>query len=111
MTDVGAGGLFNPAALARGIAGGAWRVMGRTRLDGQQAIELSETGHGTDILEPLPVLLWVNAQTYLPIRMVNGSRGSGLTIEDFRFLPATAASLALPRVPIPAGYPRYNPES
>jgi hypothetical protein len=107
-TDVGAGGLFNPATLVRGLAGGAWRVVSRTQLDGQQAIELSETGHGTDIIEPLPVLLWVNAQTYLPIRMVVGtaSASTGLTIEEFRYLPSTAANLALLRVPIPPGYPR-----
>jgi hypothetical protein len=109
-TDVGAGGLFNPAALVRGIAGGAWRVVGRTTLEGQQAIELSETGHGTDIIEPLPVLLWVNARTYLPIRMVvgtaNASASTGMSVEEFRYLPPTAASLALLRVPIPPGYPQ-----
>jgi len=104
-TDVGAGGLFNPAALVRGIAGGAWRVVGRTELEGQQAIELSETGHGTDIIEPLPVLLWVSAQTYLPIRLVVGTASTG-TVEQFRYLPPTAANLALLRVPIPPGYPR-----
>jgi hypothetical protein len=45
-SDVGARGLFNPAALVRSIADGAWRVVARTRLDGQRAIELSETGAG-----------------------------------------------------------------
>jgi hypothetical protein len=86
-SDVGPGGLFGPSTLVHGIATGAWRVTGRTQLDGQQAIELSETDRGqdTNILEPLPVRLWVNAQTYLP---------------------PTAANLALLRVPIPAGYPR-----
>lgn len=105
-TDVGAGGLFNPAALARGIAGGAWRVVARTRLEGRPAIELSETGRGTDIIEPLPVLLWVDAQTYLPIHMVVGGGSNGTTVQDFSFLPPTAANVALLRVPIPAGYPR-----
>jgi hypothetical protein len=101
--------MFNPAALVRGIADGAWRVVGRTRLDGQQAIELSETGRGTEILEPMPVRLWVNAQTYLPIRLVSGAASTGMTVQDFRYLPATAANLALLRVPIPAGYPRSTP--
>jgi hypothetical protein len=105
-TDVGAGGMFNPAALVRGIAGGAWRVAGRTQLEGQQALELSETGHGTDIIEPFPVLLWVNAHTYLPIRILIGSASTSTTVEEFRYLPPTAASLALLRVPIPAGYPQ-----
>ncbi len=33
-----------------------------------------------------------------------------MTVEDFSYLPATAASLALLRVPIPFGYPRSTPE-
>jgi hypothetical protein len=105
--------MFSPAALVRGIAGGAWRVAGRTRLDGQPAIELSETGRGQDFLfEPLPVLLWVNAQTYLPIRLVIGAANanSGMTVVEFSFLPATAAILALLTVPIPAGYRQAVPE-
>ena len=108
-SDVGARGLFNPAALVRGIANGAWRVVARTRLDGQQAIELSETGRGTAIIEPMPTLMWISAQTYLPIRLVSGAASTGMTVEDFSYLPATPANLALLRVPIPAGYPRSTP--
>jgi hypothetical protein len=107
-TDVGPGGMFDPPTLVHGIAAGAWRVVGRTHLDGQQAIELSQTGRGRYLLEPGPVLLWVNAQTYLPIRLVigtgNGSEGGAVV--DFRYLPPTPANLARLRVPIPAGYPR-----
>jgi hypothetical protein len=108
-SDVDARGLFNPAALVRSIADGAWRVVARTRLDGQQAIELSETGRGTAIIEPMPTLMWVNAQTYLPMRLVSGVASTGTTVEDFSYLPATPANLALLRVPIPAGYPRSTP--
>jgi hypothetical protein len=32
-----------------------------------------------------------------------------MTVEDFSYLPATPANLALLRVPIPAGYPRSIP--
>ena len=109
-SDVGARGIFNPAGLVRGIANGAWRVVDRTRLDGQQAIELSETGRGTDLIEPLPTLLWVNAQTYLPMRLVGGTASTEMGVFNFSYLPATPASLALLRPPIPAGYPRSNPE-
>jgi hypothetical protein len=114
-TDVGAGGLFNPALLAGAVAKGVWRVVGRTRLAGQQAIELSETGRvsaGVTVIEPLPALLWVNARTYLPIRLVNGTgRGDeAMTVVDFSFLPATPANVALTRVPVPPGYPRYVPK-
>jgi hypothetical protein len=109
-SDISPGAIFGPANLARDIASGAWRVVGRTQLDGQQAIELSETDRGDNntALEPLPVRLWVNAQTYLPIRLVAGPKNGieGMTVIDFRYLPPTPANLARLRVPIPAGYPR-----
>jgi hypothetical protein len=50
---------LRPAALAQEIAKGQWRVTGRTHLNGQQAIQLTETPAG--IYQPLPTLLWVNA--------------------------------------------------
>jgi hypothetical protein len=109
-SDVGADGIFNPAALVRGIANGAWWVVARTRLDGQQAIELSETGRGTALIEPLPTLLWINAQTYLPMRLISGTASTEMGLFSFSYLPATPANLALLRTPIPAGYPRSNPE-
>jgi hypothetical protein len=107
-SDIGLHGIFDPSTLVRGIATGAWRVVGRTHVDGQQAIELSETGHGQYLLEPLPVTLWVNAQTYLPIRLVIGAGrdDQGIAVQDFRYLPPTPANVARLRVPIPAGYPR-----
>ena len=108
-SDICARGLFNPAALVRGIADGAWRVVARTRLDGQQAIELSETGRGTAIIEPMPTMVWVNAQTYLPMRLVSGTASTGMAVQEFSYLPANPANLALLRVPIPAGYPRSTP--
>jgi hypothetical protein len=108
-TDVSPGATFDPARLIKGIASGLWRVVGHTSLDGQPAIQLSETGHA---FEPLPVTLWVDAQTYLPIRLVSGTAdadtGEGVT--DFSFLPPTAANLALLQVPIPPGYPQATPQ-
>jgi hypothetical protein len=105
-TDVGVDGGFNPATLARGIAQGVWRVVGRTQLDGHQAIELRSTGRSIDHRQPLQGLLWIDAHTYLPIRMVTGTASTGMGVLEFRFLPPTAASLALLRVPIPPGYPQ-----
>ena len=105
-TDVGVYGGFNPATLARGIARGVWRVVGRTQLDGHQAIELRSTGRSIDHRRPLQGLLWIDAHTYLPIRMVTGSASTGIGVLEFRFLPPTAANLALLRVPIPPGYPQ-----
>lgn len=97
---------LSPAALAQEIAKGQWRVTRRTRLDGQSAIELTETPAG--FYQPLPTLLWVNARTYLPLRMINGA-GGDVAQNDWYYLKPTAANLALLRVPIPAGYPRSNP--
>jgi hypothetical protein len=53
--------------------------------------------------------VWVNAQTYLPMRLVSGAASTGMTVEDFSYLSATLANLALLQVPIPAGYPRSTP--
>jgi hypothetical protein len=108
-SDISAAGGLSPADLARGIAKGYWRVVGRTRLEGQPAIELSETGRGPDLWGPLPTLLWVNARTHLPIRMVNGVGHAQWDVNEWAFLPPTAANLARLRVRIPPGYPRSVP--
>jgi hypothetical protein len=104
----GAGGL-SAADLARGIAKGYWRVVRRTRLEGQPAIELNETGRGPEVWDPLPTLLWVNARTHLPIRMVNGVGHATVSTNDWAFLRPTPANLAFLRVHIPPGYPRSVP--
>ena len=108
-SDVSAGATFNPARLVHGIASGAWRVVGHTTLDGQPAIELSGTSDAA--FTPLPVTLWVDAQTYLPIRLISGAAAAdtGLDVIDFSFLPPTAANLAVLQVPIPPGYPQATP--
>jgi hypothetical protein len=71
---------------------------------GQQAIELTETPAGH--YQPLPTLLWVNAHTYLPLRMLNGAGTRDWAQMDWYYLRPTPAHLALLRVPIPPGYPR-----
>jgi hypothetical protein len=108
-TDAGPGGDLSPAAIAREIAEGQWRVVRRTWLDGQPAIELSENSTGP--IFPLPVLLWVSARTHLPLRWIVGSGTPQVSQQDFAYLPPTAANLALLRVPIPPGYPRSSPST
>lgn len=95
---------LSPTTLAQDIAKGLWRVTRRTHVDGQQAIELTETP-ASYAYRPLPTLLWVNAHTYLPLRMINGA-GSTVTQSDWHYLKATTANLALLQMPIPAGYSR-----
>jgi hypothetical protein len=109
-SDIGAGGYLSPALLARGIAEGEWRVVHRTRIAGQPAIELSETNRGPDHIEPLPTLLWVNAHTHLPIRMVNGVGHTTVTTNEWTYLRPTAANLKQLQVHIPPWYPRYAPK-
>lgn len=91
------------AELAQQIAQGQWRIVGQTRLRGQQAIKLAETPSGHD--EPRPVFLWVSTTTYLPLRMVWGPATS-YAISTWDYLPPTKANLARLRVSIPPGYPR-----
>jgi hypothetical protein len=107
-SGVGAGGMFSPATLAQGIARGQWRVLRRTRLDGQQVIVLSETPKGT--IAPLPFLLWVSVRTHLPLKYTSGS-GGATSSGIFAYLRPTPADLALLQVPIPRGYPRSEPRN
>ena len=77
-------------------------------IDGQPAIEISYPG-ANGILH---ILLWVNAQTYLPLRMdklhyINRDPGS-VQQHDFQFLPVTPANLAKIAVTIPPGYTRQR---
>jgi len=82
-----------------------WTVVGHTRLDGHDAIELSWADAGASSY------LWVDASTYLPLReIVNlpvGGPGKTITTTDqtnYELLPATPANLALLSPPIPAGF-------
>jgi len=97
----------SPSSIARQIAKGQWRITRRTQLAGQPVIELTATK--TSQYAPLPALLWVNARTYLPIRMTTRSevgQPDWVGRSDYRYLKPTAAALAQLQVHIPAGYPR-----
>ena len=96
---------LSPAALARNIIKGLWVVTDRTQLNGRPAIKLTETPAG--IYQPLPTVLWVDAHTHLPLRMING-KGKLSAQVDWSYLKPTAANMAQLQVPIPAGYPRVN---
>ena len=71
---------------------------------GQQAIELSEAGHGPDIIEPLPVRCGSAVGQCADLSAHPPGHGGGELGHDrqeFRYLPPTAASLALLQVPVP----------
>jgi hypothetical protein len=90
------------------VACGGFAVAGHARVDGTQTVKLISTRRlrfslGREIL-------FVNASTYLPVRIVwpNLNFPVPPTIrtvrEDFRWLPPTAANLALLKVTIPPGF-------
>jgi hypothetical protein len=108
-SGVGAGGIFSPATLVQGIDKGQWRILRRTRLDGQPTIVLICTSSGP-IGGPLPFLLWVNARTYLPVQYHGGS-GGNTSSGVFVYLRPTRANMTLFRVPIPRGYRRSSPHN
>jgi hypothetical protein len=94
--------------LLRGeIAAHVWTVLGPTKLAGQPAIELTTTRAGANGLRER---LWVNARSYLPMRLVKQNwSGAGSTLQyDFEYLPATPAALATLTPAIPPGYERVS---
>jgi hypothetical protein len=61
----------------------------------------------------LHILLWVDAQTYLPLRQVKldsmaTNNPETRMIYDYQFLPATAANLAKLTLTIPSGYTKAS---
>jgi hypothetical protein len=104
-SDVSAGSLFSPAAIAQGITQGQWRVEERTQLGGRQALVLRETDGQ---IQPGPFVLWVDAQTYLPLKWTDGT-GKLFSSGTYAYLPPTPANMALFKVPIPKGYPKSSP--
>jgi len=100
---------LSPRSMARSIARGDWRIVGHTRLDGQAALELSETAKAQDRYDPKPALLWINAHSYLPLKMITGVGTSQPSVATWSFLKPTPAHLALLRPHIPPGFP-HSPE-
>jgi hypothetical protein len=106
-SDVSAGSLFSPAAIAQGIAAGKWRVEGRTELDRRLTLVLREMAGQ---IQPEPFVLWVDAQTYLPLKWTAGT-GTFFSSGTYAYLPPTPANMALFTVPIPEGYPRSHSQN
>jgi len=104
------GFTLDAAGIRAEIANGQFTVIGRTELNGQQAIELKMTVPPSNQAPPHVTAerLWVNATTYLPMRQhVRWSNGQQ-SVFDYVFLPPTPANLAKLRPVIPAGYTRAD---
>jgi hypothetical protein len=93
----GPGGL-SLALLGHDLVAGLWQVTGRTQANGEQVIVLSEAKAGS--YQPMPAQLWVDAQTYLPQRILWGT-GRDVTQVAWHYLAPTMAMRALLQVRVP----------
>jgi hypothetical protein len=103
-------GLFSasspPATVARAlrtaISCGTLTEVGRQRVNGIEAIELTSRSGS-----PISETIWISPDTYLPVRVVIRSAGGFPATEqtaDITWLPPTSQNLAKLAVPIPAGF-------
>jgi hypothetical protein len=87
------------------IASGDWTVVGHDVLAGQPAVQLDLAGSGRPASADL---LWVNAQTYLPIQATaikGGAPGADDgVVTTYRFLGATPDNQKNLTTPIPTGF-------
>jgi hypothetical protein len=96
-----------PLSIWELIHNESWSVVGRTELNGQPAIKLK-------MGSAVPVYLWVDAQTYRPLREtysfgagMDGTNGEQASmVSDYQYLAPTPANLAKLSVPIPPGFHR-----
>jgi hypothetical protein len=104
-----------PGYVRASLACGAYAMAGRARIDGVATVRLDYTGTFFGPVQPTfrvkharyHYILYVNASTYLPVRLAQWGpeKVTGFVPdEDFQWLPATKANLALLNVRIPPGF-------
>jgi len=94
---------LGPSTLRQEIASGTFTSVMKTELGGRAVVKLTirESVNGTAEVSTM----WVDAVTYLPLRVV--SEIGGYTYEsESAYLPPTAANLAKLNVTVPAGFTR-----
>ena len=93
------------AQIRNDIAAGGWTVVGRDDIDGQPAVELNLAGSAKPASADL---LWVNAQTFLPIQASANKGGlpgaNDSLVTTYRFLSDTPDNQKNLITPIPAGF-------
>jgi hypothetical protein len=92
------------AQIRNDIAAGGWTVVGRDHIDGQPAVELNLAGSAHPASADL---LWVNAQTFLPLEASaskGGAPGADSLVTTYRFLGNTPDNQKNLTTPIPAGF-------
>jgi hypothetical protein len=102
--------VTDPSAMAdqlrTALSCGELKVVGSGTVGGVPTVKLSGVfdGGGT-------VTYWVNATTYLPFRFTSSFNARHSVQEDLRWLPPTAANLAMLNVTVPAGFTQVPPGS
>lgn len=93
------------ALIRQALGCGLFRLDGRQRVDGIDAIRLTATPPEVSLQQGAHEVLWVSPKTFLPVRMSFGPRSAAAEVAtaDFRWLPPTAANLARLQVTIPPG--------
>jgi dipeptidyl aminopeptidase/acylaminoacyl peptidase len=100
-------GDFSPDGLRAALRRGDWTLVGEERLDGRDTVHLRITDRATyggyD--------LWVDAGTFVLVRRVVEDADQALRlVEDYEYLPRTAAVLAGVRAPaVPEGFRQVAP--
>jgi hypothetical protein len=96
--------LADAEQIRSDIASGGWTVVGHDDIDGQPAVELNLAGSAGPASADL---LWVNAQTFLPIQASAkkpGAPGADTFVTTYRFLSNTPDNQKNLTTPIPAGF-------
>jgi hypothetical protein len=103
----------SPSQIQEQVASGHFTVVGRGRVQGHEAIELTWTRSSSRLL--FTWTMWVDAHSYTPLRatrtMQIRMRGGhdvmmNTWAAQYQLLPATPANLNLLNPPIPAGFHR-----
>jgi outer membrane lipoprotein-sorting protein len=98
------------ANLTELIKDNDFKEVGRTTVDGRRAIEFHavELGDHATLWLRVNSTLWVDAATYLPLRLTSAESlrhgYTDTTTIDYQLLPATPANLAKLTPPVPAGF-------
>jgi hypothetical protein len=83
---------------------GDYIAVARQRVDGGEAIELVPSAVERGKSAPIMETVWVNASTYLPVRVLIVGPGGAATEVDVRWLPTTPANLGHLTLRIPPGF-------
>jgi hypothetical protein len=93
------------AVIRKALSCGLFQVTGRQRIDGVPVIRLAATPRMSPHLAPLKeqVTLWIDARSFLPVRLEWAHRKVPFYAADFSWLHPTPANLRALRVSVPAG--------